>query len=300
MRGAGDYNEQGSLVIRIDSVMVSYFLFAFTMSASAVVLNMLMIHIIRKRWQRITDFELIILNLAVADCLTGVFFISLIGVETYSFQNQTYIHPDVLTGFYSLLFVSAIVSVILLILLGIGQLFAAMMLPTEHGFFHMKRLHAILALIWVSAIILSAVAVTTELKADHKNGEKISSDSACLNFVYRALVLLRSFTLPGLYSCVMFYILKRTARLREFDKDDCTASTGILTASMKKKQTLVVYFLVVASFLICSTPFLFAMHKGELMTLALVSNSAINPLIYLCFQCIDQKSTSSANANGLI
>eukprot|EP00795_Rhopilema_esculentum_P013700 gene13700-4610_t len=297
MRGTGNYNEQGNLVIRIDSVMVSYFLFAFTMSASAVVLNMLMINIIRKRWQRITDFELIILNLAVADCLTGVFFISWIGVETYSFQNQTNIHPDVLFGFYSLLFVSATVSVILLILLGIGQLFAVMMLPTEHGLFHMKRrrVHAILALIWASAIIFSAAAVMTELKAGHKNGEKNPSNSACLNFVYRALVLLRSFTLPGLFSCVMFYILKRTARLTEFDKDDCTASNGILTASWKKKQTLVVYFLVVASFLICSTPFLFAMHKGEMMTLALVSNSAINPLIYLCFQCIDQKSISSAN-----
>ena len=260
---------------------------AYTLSTAVIVLNALEILAMSKRWRKITDFELTLFNLAIADFITGATFLSLIGIETYEDQKNTNISYNIKQGLYILLFVSIQVSVNFVMMIGIERLLAVR-LPIKHRMFHMKRsrVHFAVALIWLFVISSCVIA----LLADKATNRFTTYTSMRLAFGYRVMLLLESAIILVLYSCLAFQVFKRKSEL-------LTMNTH--TATWKKERaTLVVCLLVVTSFLACTTPFAVIMYKKELSmaeNLALLSNSLINPLIYFFKTRIERHYRRSRN-----
>ena len=245
---------------------------SYTLITAVIVLNALEVLAMSKRWRKITDFELTLFNLAIADFITGAAFLSLNGMETYEHNNNAHIKFKIKQGVTLLLFVSIQVSVSFVMMIGIERLLAVR-LPIKHRMFHLKRsrVHFAVALIWLFVISSCVIALLT----DKATNRFTTYTSMRLAFGYRVMLLLESAIILVLYSCLAFQVFKRKSELLKMNTH---------TATWKKERTtLVVCLLVVTSFLACTTPFAVTMHKKKLSmaeNLALLSNSLINPLIY--------------------
>ena len=260
---------------------VAYLVFGYPVSVAAIILNILEICIIRKRWRKVTDFKLILFNLATVDCLTGIVFLSLIGTETYLILNNVHVHNEIMAAIYLLIVVSVIVSVNFVILIGIERLFAVR-LPIQHRMFHMKRrrVYIAVALIWLVTILACALAITLDQVINDTVIETYGSTH--LGYTCGTVLSLQSLIVLLLYSSLSFYVLKRQSRFNKIGEAH-SARRDLATSLKKERVTLIVCFLIVASFLVCTTPFSIRMYQErteEIERILLLSNSLINPLIY--------------------
>ncbi|XP_065070154.1 tachykinin-like peptides receptor 86C [Rhopilema esculentum] len=280
--------------IRVDAPTVTFLVFGYTIGAAVIIANALEIHIIRKKWQKITDFELILFNLAIADAFTGVFYLSLAGMETYIYVQKKIIKDKFLVAVYFHIIVSVIVSVNFVILIGTERLFA-IRLPLQHRMFHMKRRRVCgaVASIWIITIILCAVVIATDQKLTNEKGQIVSFGSLYLGYVYGAVLTFQSVVVLVLYTGVAVNVLRHRSRFIKLNRNTIKATRKTVTKSWKKERTiLIVCVLVVTSFLICTTPYAIRMYRGESATvenLLLLSNSLINPFIYFFKMLIEKR-----------
>ena len=280
--------------IRVDTPTVTFLVFGYAIGAAVIIANALEIHIIRKKWQKITDFELILFNLAIADALTGVFYLSLTGMETYIYVQKELIKDKFLIAVYFHIIVSVIVSVNFVILIGTERMFA-IKLPLQHRMFHMKRKRVCgaVASIWIITIILCAAVIATDQKLTNEKGQVVSFGSIYLGYVYGAVLSFQSVVVLVLYTAVAVYVLRHRSRFMKLNRNTIKATKETVTKSWKKERTtLIVCVLVVTTFFICTTPYSIRMYKGESATvenLLLLSNSLINPFIYFFKMLIEKR-----------
>ncbi|XP_065052189.1 mas-related G-protein coupled receptor member A1-like [Rhopilema esculentum] len=273
----------GNATTGLDQEAITSLALGYTVSTLVIILNGLEIYIIRKRWKKITDFELILFNLATADCLTGIAYLISTGLETHWYLTDKSLLEEIYAGSYILIFIAVIMSVNFVILIGIERLFAVR-LPLQHRMFHMKRrrVYGGIAIIWLLTIVICALAVVL----DHviNNGILTEYGSKYLGIAYGAFLSLQSLVIIIIYSSLAFYVVKRQSKFKKFNRATFQASRKSLETSWKKERTtLIVCFLVVASFIICTTPFSVKLYKRETEDnedIVLLTNSAINPLIY--------------------
>ena len=273
----------GNATTGLDPETITSLALGYSLSTLVIILNGLEIYIIRKRWKKITDFELILFNLATADCLTGIVYLVSTGLDTHWYLTDKGLLEEIYAGFYILILIAMLMSVNFVILIGIERLFA-IRLPLQHRMFHMKRrrVYGGIASIWLLTIVICTLAVVL----DHviNNGILTEYGSKYLGIAFGAFLSLQSLVIIIIYSSLAFYVVKRQSKFKKFNRATFQASRKSLEASLKtERATLIVCFLVVASFIICTTPFSVKLYMYETVDneyIVLFSNSAINPLIY--------------------
>ena len=250
----------------------------------AIILNLTEIHLIRKKWKKATDFEVLLLHLGIADFLTGIGFlvIASLGIAAYAKKEPksnyySFISMGVVTFF-------CIVSTKFVIVIGIERLLA-IKLPLKHRLWHTTRktMYKRIGAVWVVSLIVISSAYLSDYFIQKSKGRS-GPMSRFLAYALAAYLSLGACIVIVTYSWLLQAVVKRSEKSFNFDKKDYKKSPNICRkAFCKEKATVIVCWLVSGTFLVCNIPTIVALYSGE-MSGAAVSlsslNSVMNPLIY--------------------
>ena len=147
----------------------TYFTVSFITGSMAILLNSIEVILIRRAKTKRTDFELMLLNLATADLLSGVFFIVDASIHYY-------IHVTINFG-YNLIVVSLwfyctpiIASTNFVLLISLERLFAVKF-PVKHRLWHSTR-HRVLKTsvgVWAYTIVVTVAVVSLDQVLNKKH-----------------------------------------------------------------------------------------------------------------------------------
>ena len=116
---------------------VPYIVISYVLCSAIIILNSIEIHLIRKKWKQMTRFEVILLNLASADMLTGISLLAITSIETYYYVKNDY-HVDFLTSAMYFIMLSISSAGNFVIVIGIERL-SAIGRPLVHRIYHSSK-----------------------------------------------------------------------------------------------------------------------------------------------------------------
>ena len=263
---------------------VAFFIISYSIATVGLVLNFIEIHLIVKVWNHATDFELVLLNLAVADVLNCLLFTAVTGISHYTFNNRSIVSSKAerLFWIHACHTFSVMASTSFVIVIGVERFFAAK-LPLKHRLWHTSRrkLLMCISITWGFDIIVSTTLALINYFATDK---KIMFASKDLSYFTTGLLTAGLVLVSILYMWLAHLVLMRSMKLFEFDNKDFSVNAkSIKRAMTKEKATVIVCALVVVVLFICDLPIivdLFLQRLTQTAVLLLKLNSIANPVIY--------------------
>ncbi|XP_065063819.1 mas-related G-protein coupled receptor member A6-like [Rhopilema esculentum] len=249
----------------------------------AIVLNILEIRVILRKFKKATDFELVLLNLSIADLLSGLDFavISCFSIHAYrNSPNGIKVNSDLV---FAVILFSTSTSTTFVIFIGLERFFAVK-LPLKHRMFHTDRRRFLYCLLgtWLFNFVITTLAMVIDKFALRSDQLHVGSDG--LGYFVASYLTLGSLFIIILYTWLGHTILVRSVKLLDFDKKDPTLNPKVIKRAMKKeKATIFVCILVLASFLACNLPLVAQLYQASLDSLSAIVmklNTVLNPLVY--------------------
>ena len=266
------------VVYKISKPTIASLVFSYFASVAAIILNILEIRLIVKKWKKASDFEIVLLNLAAADLLSGFGFLAGSGVGTWSYvlaRNETSV-----TNFAVTIVLFSVSSSVTFVIVIAGERLSAVKHPLKHRLWHSDRrkLFKACGLTWLFNTIVVGVGVLTD--------QLITGVGGSRNMAYAIAAYLTSgiVIVFVLYTWLGHLVMRRSTRFLAVDNKALAANAKEMKRALKKERaTIVVCTLVVVSFLTCHIPFTVGMALLKLeaaQTGLLKVSPAINPLIY--------------------
>ena len=249
----------------------------------ASVLNILEIRVILRKFKKATDFELVLLNLAIADLVSGIDFAVISCLTAHArrnSQNDIQVNSDM---FFAFILFSTSTSTTFVIVIGLKRFFAVK-LPLKHRMFHTDRRRFLYCLLgtWLFNFVITALAMVIDKFALRSNQLRVGSEE--LGYFVASYLTLGSLFIIILYTWLGRLILVRSLKLLDFDKKDPTLNPKVIMRAMKKeKAKILVCTLVLASFLACNLPLIVQLYQASLDSLSAILiklNTVLNPLVY--------------------
>ena len=268
----------GSVLYRVVTPTIAFLVFSYIAAVAAIILNIVEIHMIVKKWKKASDFEIVLLNLAVADLLSGFGFLAATGVTTWSYvigRRET--HMITFVGLIVLFSVSSSMTFVIVIA---GERLSAVKHPLKHRIWHSNRRNLFKAclLTWLFNIFVICGAVLTDRFI---TGVKGSENLTYATGGYMTLGIAIVFVL---YTWLGHLVMRQSTRFLAVDKNDLAANAkGMKRALKKERATIVVCTLVVVLFLTCNIPFTVGIYQLKMeaaQTVLLKLSATVNPLIY--------------------
>ena len=267
---------------------LSFLVLSYILGCVIVALNSVEIHLIRKAWRKITRFEIVLLNLAAADTLTGL---AILGITS----ADTYLHSSSIDhiGFYNSIFYVITLTIgsasTFVIVIGMERS-SAIRKPLQHRFTRSSNalMLTYMFVVWVANIIFTIVSGQIDALFT-KNLEAESVASKNVGYAMATYFLICIALIVALYLNIGYSILRRRSVFLSFgasQSSSCRRSSmhgRALEAIQKEKATVLVCALVVVSYLICNIPIAVCMCQGRINSIVYLlaaANSALNPLIY--------------------
>ena len=278
----GSSSSTSALQVAPNTILINVIL--FVIAAFAIILNLTEIHLIRKKWKKATDFEVLLMNLGIADFLSGIGFLVIASLATAAYAKKepkssyySFISMGVVTFF-------CIVSTKLVIVIGIERLLA-IKLPLKHRLWHTNRktMYRRIGAVWVVSLIVIGLAYLSDYYIQKSKGQSAMM-SRSLAYALAAYLSLGSCIVIVTYTWLLQAVIKRSENSFNFDKKEYKKSPNICRkAFCKEKATVIVCSLVSGTFLVCNIPTIVALYSGKMSGtgVSLSSlNSVMNPLIY--------------------
>eukprot|EP00112_Aurelia_sp_Birch-Aquarium-sp1_P008489 Seg1936.7 transcript_id=Seg1936.7/GoldUCD/mRNA.D3Y31 product="Mas-related G-protein coupled receptor member A8" protein_id=Seg1936.7/GoldUCD/D3Y31 len=279
----GSSNSLSALQVAPDTILINTML--FVIASLAIILNTTEIHLIRKKWKKATDFEVLLLNLGIADFLSAIGFVlrASLGFTADIKKKQktgvfySFISIGILTFF-------CIVSTKLVTVIAIERLLA-IKLPLKHRLWHISRktMYKRIIAVWVVSLIVICLAFLSDYFIQNSKSQSVMV-SLPLAYTLAAYLSLGACIIIVTYSWLQGAIFKRSEKSLNFDKKDYKMSPSTCRKAFRKeKATIIVCSLVSATFLTCNIPTIVALYRGKLngaSVILLCLNSVMNPLIY--------------------
>ena len=259
----------------------TYFAISYTVTSIAIVLNFIEIYLIVRKWKQVTNFELVLLNLAVADVLNSALYTIITGLSNYSFINRGANRLNLfwVLGFHSF---SVFASMSFVIAIGVERFFA-IKLPLKHRLWHTgkRKILKYVIIVWVFDIVVSATIISIDYFINGKNTSILSKD---LTYVIAGFLTIGLIFVSILYFWLGHLILMRSMKLFEFDKKDFSINPKAIKRAMKKdRATIIVCLLVVICLFTCNFPLIIDLYMKRITQASLYFlklNSVANPIIY--------------------
>ena len=260
----------------------SFLALSYSIATSAIVLNGIEIKLIFSRLKRATDFEIVLLNLSIADLINSLLFIAVTAMTHCSIQGKELRSDYAFYWITRILTFSVTLSVSFVAVIGIERFFAVK-LPLQHRLWHTSRRNLIkyIILTWLFDVIL----IATLSIVDHMirgRGWKLLFSSGM--YVFGGVLTFGSVLILLLYSWVLYLMVLRTLKSFDFDKKTIRVNHHVMKDTFKKeKSSIIICILVVASFLGCNTPLIvdvFKLHLTRTSAILLKLSAVLNPLIY--------------------
>ena len=260
----------------------TFLVFSYVISAIAALLNSIEITLIVRKIKRATDFEIVLLNLSIADLINSIIYI----VATALIHVSNEIKEVYFVGAYywatMTLAFSLTVSVSFVAVIGLERFFA-IKLPLQHRLWHTKRKRLVkyMLLTWLFDILVIATFSIVDYLRESKNPNTASNT---VSYFIAGLMSFGCVLVVFLYTWVLHLMMLRSLKLFKFDQTELQISKKRIKEAMKKeKSSIIICILVVASLLICYLPLIIDLFQIQFtMTSAiLLKVSAVNnPLIY--------------------
>ncbi|XP_065063823.1 probable glycoprotein hormone G-protein coupled receptor [Rhopilema esculentum] len=254
---------------------------SFLIAIIAILLNAMEIRLITKRFKAATIFELVLLNLAIADLLSGIDYITINGLSTYAMVKGAQMSTNHMVWMFGFILFSTASSTAFVIVVGLERFFAVKK-PLKHRMFHTGRRRLLYRIIitWVFNLVLTVIAMVTFCYGDYAYGS-----SSIMGYVSAIYLTLGALLIVVLYAWLGYLVLVRSAKLLDFDKkDDVGINHKVIKRAMKKeKATISACALVLVSFLACNLPLVARLFLGKMdrVSATLVKlNAVCNPLVY--------------------
>ena len=267
-----------TVLYKLVTPTIAFFVFSYLAAAAAIILNIVEIHMIVKKWKKASDFEIVLLNLAVADLLSGFGFLGTTGVTTWSYViGRQGTHMMTFAGLIVLFSVSSSMTFVIVIA---GERLSAVKHPLKHRIWHSNRRNLFKACIltWFFNILVVGVAVLTD---QFITGVRGSKNLAFATGGYMTLGIAIVFVL---YTWLGHLVMRQSTRFLAVDKNDFAANAkGMKRALKKERATIVVCTLVVVLFLMCNIPFIVGIYQLKMevaQSIFLKLSAIVNPLIY--------------------
>ena len=279
---------------------------SYLIAIIATLLNAIEIRLITKQFKAATVFELVLLNLAIADLLSGVDYIVINGLSTYAMIKGVQMSSDHVVWMFGFILFSTASSTAFVIIVGLERFFAVKK-PLKHRMFHTGRRRLLYRIIitWAFNLVLTVIAMVTFCY-----GDCAYRGSSIIGYVSAIYLTLGALLIVVLYAWLGYLVLVRSAKLLDFDKkDDVGINHKVIKRAMKKeKATISACALVLVSFLACNLPLVARLFQGEmdLVSATLVKlNAVCNPLVYFFKNFLEKRnskkkrtvSTGSADAS---
>ena len=262
---------------------ITYIAITFIIAILAIILNSAEIHLIRQKWKKATDFEVLLLNLGIADLLSGIGFVVLASLRAVNYPTKPSSISDSLVAF-SILGFFCVASAKLVITIGIERLLA-IKLPLKHRLWHTNRMtmYKTVLAVWIASFVfINSVVISGYLIQKSKGQKAVVSRN--LGYAFAAYLTLCVCTVFVTYSWLTHLVIKRATNLLNFDKKEYKQSPQTIKIAVKKeKATIVICRLVAATYLVCNVPIVVALYRGKFdsVSISLTNlNAVINPLIY--------------------
>lgn len=258
-----------------------FFTTVYSISLAAIILNGIEIKIIAQIIRKATDFEIILLNLAFADILSSLIFISVSATSHYAYVEKVNLQ-GAFHWLMAIAFFAVSTSVSFVIAIGIERFFA-IKLPLQHRLWHTGKAKLIkcVCATWLLNVILTASAIILDYSLRGK-GHQFKSETVSL--IYAAVLTFSLTFILIIYSWVLHLMLKRSIISFNFDKKEVKINPKLIKKTLKKERSsIIVCTLVVTSFLACYTPVAVCFFQARATTAAVIMvkmSAVLNPIIY--------------------
>ena len=258
---------------------VPFLALSYTTTAIAILLNSIETKLILKSIKRATDFEVLLLNLAIADLLNSGLFVSVIVVVQQSKNtNDSIRHSGSFRWLMTTLAFSVTASASFVAAIGIERFFA-IKLPLQHRLWHTKRKRLVKYMLftWLFDIILLVSFVLSDRL-------RLGTNPNSISYFVAGTLTLGAVLIVAVYTWVLHLMILRSLRLFDFDQKELRIDTKRIKEAMKKeKSSIIICILVVVSFLVCNLPMvadIFQLQITKTSVIFLIISGVLNPLIY--------------------
>lgn len=265
-------------------VSIAYIAISYAMSIIALVLNLIEIRFIVKVWKAVTDFELLLFNLAIADVLSSISFSILTGLAHYIYKSKAAYSIKSTHMYWVVTFHTHFVlaSTSFVIIIGLERFFATK-LPLKHRLWHTgkQRMLKCVSFTWCIDILITALSFSIDYAI---NKTEFTLASKSLSYWLASLLAFALTFLLILYVWLARLILIRSIKLFDFDKKELSINAKMIHRAMKKElATIKVCVLVLVCLIVSDLPLIidFYMQRvTKVTTLLMKFNSVANPIIY--------------------
>ena len=282
MANSSSSSTQKDIIFRI-TPSVAFLTISFLVSTLAIVLNSLEIRLIIKGFKTATDFELVLLNLAIADLLSGLDFAAISALTTHAYLNNLEDFEKNFVWFFAFIVLSVSTSSTFVIVIGLERFFA-IKVPLKHRMFHTDRRRLLYCLLatWTLNLLLTVLSIVIDYYTSSAGGKYLGSES--MLYILAGLLTFGSLFILVLYTWLGHLILVRSVKLLDFNKKDVSINPRVMKRAMKKeKATIFACILVLVSFLVCNLPLVVGLYQKKLdqtSGILIKMNAVCNPLVY--------------------
>ena len=280
----------------------TYYIVQFVAGSLAILLNSIEVFLIRRAGTNTTDFELMLLNLATADFLSGIFFIVDAGIHYYIHVTTKFAYNLIVVSFWFYC-TPIITSTNFVLLISLERLFAVKF-PVKHRLWHSTRYRVLKTSfgVWAFTIIVTVVVISFDQILNKQHIQFHFVASVNVGYLFAGYLTVATLTMLTAYVIIAKSILQRNARFpRRSDTREVNRHIG--TSWMKDRAALTVCLLVVAAFLVSNMPFaadLFNAKAGGAQFFLTQSNAILNPLIYFFKGYIERFYAKKAKENVVL
>jgi len=261
----------------------SFLVASYTLITIAILLNGIEIKLILRKIKRATDFEILLLNLAIADLFNSFLLVSAIVITQQSSKAKEKIrYSGTFHWIMGTLAFSVTASASFVAAIGIERFFA-IKLPLQHRLWHTKRKRLVkcVLLTWLFDVIAMTSLSLTDYLRVRKNPNSIS---ATVSYCAAGILTFGTVLVIVVYTWVLYMMILRSLKLFNFDQNELRIDKNKIKEAMKKeKSSIIICILVVVSFMVCNLPLvidLFQLQITKASAIFLKVSGVLNPLIY--------------------
>ena len=258
---------------------IPFLALSYTTTAIAILLNAIETKLILRNIKRATDFEILLLNLAIADLLNSVLFVSVTVVVQQSKNAKNSVRGSgSFRWLMATLAFSVTASASFVAAIGIERFFA-IKLPLQHRLWHTKRKRLVRYILftWLFDVILVVSFLLSDRLRLHTNPNSIS-------YFVAGTLTFGAVLIVVVYTWVLHLMILRSLKLFDFDQKELRIDAKRIKEAMKKEKTsIIICILVVLSFLVCNLPIVadvFQLQITMTSVTLLKLSGVLNPLIY--------------------
>ena len=257
---------------------------SFIIGTMGIILNSTEFHLIRQKWKKATDFEVLLLNLGITDLLSAIGLLAMVSVDTVMYVHEASRKVGYLLVAMGIVGYFSAVSMKLVIAIGIERLFA-IKLSLKRRLWHTNRktLYKRISAAWLLAFIFNASAYLFDCLIQKSKGR---SATISFNLAYELAVYLTlgACTVLVTYAWLSRLVINREIKILKFDTMDYKKNPKVIRKAVRKENaTIIICRLVAATYLVCNIPAIVGLYRGQMDNVSVTLfnlNSVINPLIY--------------------